>query len=91
MAYWGNFNYLTKNQDKLQFQYRNMENALFTGIAINKYKLTAKRMSDLPRHPFCMEFNYVSESGKIPLGVDSSDCTCYLPESYIDLMKKIHE
>ena len=35
MAYWGNFNYLTKNQDKLQFQYRNMENALFTGIAID--------------------------------------------------------
>ena len=58
---------------------------------LNKYKLTAKRMSDLPRHPFCMEFNYVSESGKIPLGVNSSDCTCYLPESYIDLMKKIHE
>ena len=48
-------------------------------------------MSDLPRHPFCMEFNYVSELGKIPLGVNSSDCTCYLPESYIDLMKKIHE
>ena len=41
-----------KSQDKLQFQYRNMENALFTGIAINKYKLTAKRMSDLPPASF---------------------------------------